>query len=255
MMVRADNTKTTADYARAEGFGTTASGSAAHAEGQAGVANSQASHAEGMSSNAFATAAHAEGNLTAAYGLNAHSEGDNCSAIGNSSHAQGVYAGPRILGQDAIGAGSFTGTPGDAQATTLALRALSTGAAGVTLTSNGAAAAPDATAPSSPNVLLIPVSRAHTFTISVVARRSDVSGDVAGWVFTGLVSRGSTGDAVIAGNVHVQTWFTGAAAGAWDVTLTIDNTSATNNYVKITATGEAAKTIRWVARIHTSEVG
>lgn len=237
--------------AHAEGNSTTASGSQSHAEGYITTAGGASSHAEGQTTSASGNSSHAEGINTTASGTYSHAEGDSCIAGGSTSHAQGAYASaPRYL-QSSQGAGQFA-TTGDAQAATFVASRQTTDATATVLTFNQSGAITLTGA--NTNVLTIPINRAHQFTVNVVARRSDVSGDTAGWEFRGLVSRGSSGNAALVGTTLGSSW--GAAgAAAWDVTLSVNTTDATNNYLVITVTGEAAKTIRWVARIDTVEVG
>lgn len=191
---------------------------------------------------------------TTTVGTRAHAEGDTTDASGYASHAQGAYAAATRYGQDAQAGQRFT-TAGDAQHNTFSASCVTTNATPKLATFNQDGSGTAALNPpgGAANVLTIPVNRAHQFRVSVVARRSDVVGDTAGWSFEGLIGRGS-GSAAFVGTVDGRAW--GAAgAAAWDVTLTVNTTDATNNYLAVTVTGEAAKTIRWVARIDTVEVG
>lgn len=105
------------------------------------------------------------------------------------------------------------------------------------------------------NVWTLPTNRVHKFRIDVGARRTDVAGEAAGWEFSGLVARDATGDPYFVGTVEGRAWGTTNAA-AWDVTVSIDTTTDVNNpFLAITATGEAGKTIRWVASLNVVEVG
>lgn len=230
---------------------TTASGTKAHAEGVTTTASGNNSHAEGQSTTASSTNAHAEGQSTQATAQNAHAEGYSTRGNGYSSHAEGAYAFASRYAEHAKGSATFAGG-GDAQQTTMTFAVSTAGNVATTLTAdkNAVTLTPTAFA----NVLTIPVDRAHRFSLDVVARRSDVSGDAAGWEFKGLIVRGSSGNAAFAGTVQSQAWGT-AGAAAWDVTLTIDTTDATNNYLKITVTGVTGQTIRWVATLTTTEVG
>jgi hypothetical protein len=240
-------------YAHAEGFNTKATYQYAHASGRNSVSSGYCSYAQGDAATANTDAAHAEGSGTTASGIASHAEGSSCVASGTNSHAQGAYAVASRRGQHAQGMVYFSAA-GDAQANTFMTGALTTDATPLPLYFYSTDTSATLTGANT-NVLTIPVNRAHQFRIGVVARRSDVSGDAAGWTFTGLIARGSSGNsAAFVGTTQVQTWGTSSAA-AWDVTVSIDTTDATNNYLKIVATGEAAKTIRWVARIETVEVG
>ncbi len=106
------------------------------------------------------------------------------------------------------------------------------------------------------NVLTIPVSKAHRFTIHAVARRTDSTSDAGGWTITGTIVRGSSGNASFITTPAVEADLTaGAASGAWALAVTIDTSNATNNYLVITATGQSGATIRWTADLTTSEAG
>jgi hypothetical protein len=271
-------TNASASYSHAEGSGTTASGSASHAEGQNTLASDATAHAEGHSTQATGTYSHAEGFSCVASGSTSHAEGGSSTAAGTGSHAEGystangTYA--HSEGYATIAGGNYShasgnqgvasrlaqraqggvlfAVAGDGQANAFVAGISTTDATPAVLTFN--ASATKTLTGAATNVLTIPVNRAHQFRVSVVARRSDVSGDTAGWVFEGLAARGSSGDAAFVGTVDGRAW--GAAgAAAWDVTLTVNTGDATNNYLAVTATGEAAKTIRWVATIETTEVG
>lgn len=254
------------DDSHAEGWGTTASGAEAHAEGQSTTASNSGSHAEGFTTTASGTyahaegytttasanGAHAEGQSTTASGTGAHAEGDHCVASGNSSHAQGLYAAATRYGQHAQAAGGIFVAAGDAQTSTFVASRSTTDATVSQLIFNGGTSA--TLTGTNANVLTIPVNRAHQFRVSVVARRDDVSGDAAGWAFSGLVARGSSGSAALVGTLDARAWGS-AGAAAWDVTVSVDTSDSTNNYLAVTVTGEAAKTIHWVARIETVEAG
>jgi hypothetical protein len=240
----------TGAVSHAEGNGSAATGPVSHAEGNSTTASGTNSHSEGSTTTASGTNSHAEGVSTLASGYASHAQGAACTASGAYSHASGSFALASRSSQHSLGASQF-GTRGDAQCNRFAGMAMTTDAAPSLVRFNSD---PLALTGEMTNVLTIPVNRAHQFRVSVVARRHDVSGDTAGWVFEGLLARGSSGNAAFVGTVDARAWGS-AGAAAWDVTLTINTTDATNNYLAITATGEAAKTIRWVATIETTEVG
>lgn len=246
----AGNATASGTYSHAEGQNGTASGPAAHTEGYGGTASGSYAHAEGDTTSSTGQGTHSEGISTTASGSAAHAEGYSSSASGDYSHAQGRMAKAVAIGAHAQAAGIF-GVPGDAQMQNLVARRATTDATPAILYFDGASAA--ALTGTGANVLAIQADRAFQFTVKVVARRSDVSGDTAAWEFKGLIARGPSGSAALVGTVIGSSW--GAAgAAAWDVSLSVDTTNATNNYLAITVTGEASKTIRWVARIETVEV-
>lgn len=239
----------TGKYAHAEGTGT-ASGQAAHAEGGVTSASATNSHAEGQSTAASGSAAHAEGFSTTASGSYSHAEGLAGTASGYASHAQGAYSAAPRYAQHSHAGQQFS-TAGDAQTVALHASVMTLNATPTVITIDQQAVTLTG---ATTNVLTIPTNRAHQFRVAVVARRTDVTGDFAGWRFEGVIARAS-GSAAFVGTVDGRSWSSGSGSAAWDVTLSVDTTDGTNNYLKITVTGEAAKTIRWSARIDTVEVG
>jgi hypothetical protein len=84
----------------------------------------------------------------------------------------------------------------------------------------------------------------------VVARRTDADNESAGYEFAGVVDRnGSAATTAIVGTVMKTVLAEDTTA--WDCAVTADTT---NGGLAFTVTGEAAKTIRWVATVWTSEV-
>ena len=75
----------------AEGYSTTATGSASHAEGDSTIASARVSHAEGLQTTASRVSSHAEGSLTTASGTASHAEGNSTTASGTASHAEGYF--------------------------------------------------------------------------------------------------------------------------------------------------------------------
>lgn len=233
----------------AAGFNSSATANYSSAVGQGVAATASAAHAEGSGTAATGTWSHAEGVNTLASGAGAHAEGSTCTASGTNSHAEGEYASASRYAQHAKASGRFTAT-GDAQCNKFVARRESTNATPGVLTFDSAAVMLTG---ADTNVLTIPASKAHQFRVSVIARRTDVAGEAAGWEFSGVIARDASGNARLVGTTAARSWGDAGAAN-YDVTLSIDTTNATN-YLTITTTGEAAKTIRWVATIDTTEVG
>jgi hypothetical protein len=228
----------------ASGAQALATGSSSTAAGAQAVATGNFSEASGAQSLAGGSSAIASGEASFAYGYIAE-------ALGSFSRGGGRKSRATRYGQDAWATADFADS-GDAQFSRFVASRSTSSATPAVLTFDGGASVFITGA--STNVLTIPINRAHQFRVSVVARRSDVSGDAAGWTFEGLLARGSSGNAAFVGTVDARAWGS-AGAAAWDVTLTVNTSNATNNYLVITVTGEAAKTIRWVATIETTEVG
>ncbi len=174
--------------------------------------------------------------------------GTNSVAIGNSSNATAVNStaigngtDSKVWGGVAIANGRFA-TNGDAQSGTYILRAITTdGTANVELFLDGAGATRRLTL--SNNSLM-------TFTILVAARRTDTTGGGSGYRFDGVIRKDTTaGSTTFVGTPSKS--ILGETNTAWNVALSADTT---NGSLKIAVTGEAAKTIRWVATVMTSEV-
>lgn len=224
------------DYSHAEGTGNTASGTAAHAEGSGNVASANYTHVSGISSTASASGAHACGSTCTASGQDSRAEGSNAVASRN--------------GQYARSSGAFA-VNGDAQFGHSMCRQSTTSATPVTLTSDGSATI--TLTGFGTNVLTLPASRAFWFRVEAVARRTDAQGEMAAFVIEGLVGRDSTGSARIIGTPTTASWADSGAA-AWTLVATVNTTDSTNNYLQLTATGAAAKTIRWLAQVRVAEV-
>lgn len=246
-------TSATGQGAHAEGLTTTASNVFTHAEGWGSTASGQYAHAEGVLTFATSTAAHAEGDSTNASGASSHTEGSNTTAYGNYAHAQGSYAVASRRAQHAHASGYITAA-GDAQAVAMVVRRQTTDATPGVLTGDPVGGNLTVGATDS-SVLTLQASRGFRFRIEAIARNTATgAGEYAAWAITGTVVRGSTGSARIVGTPSVVT-DADAGAAAWTLALSVDTSNATYNYLALTATGEAAKTIKWVAAIYATEVG
>lgn len=123
--------------------------------------------------------------------------------------------------------------------------------AAVVLTADGGAA-------SATNTSVLPDNYAYAVRVQVCARQSGGSagtvGDTSIWELTCAVKRG-TGAATTAlvGSVGGTTALAqDAAASAWACTLGVNTT---NGSIEVRVTGEANKSINWVATMYTTEVG
>ncbi len=160
--------------------------------------------------------------------------GTNAVAIGDSASAS-------IWGSKAIANGKFA-TAGDAQHGIYIVRAITTDAtAGVELFLDGAGAA---------QRLVVPNNSVWTFDILVSARRTDTTGGGAGYRFVGVLRKDTTSASLTFIGTPSKT-ILGETDTAWDVVLSADTT---NGSLKLAVTGQAAKTIRWVAVVNTTEV-
>jgi hypothetical protein len=110
--------------------------------------------------------------------------------------------------------------------------------------------ASDPNSASTTNQVILPNDSTYAFTILVVARRTDADNESAGYEFKGVVDRnGAANTTAIVGTVTKTVL--AEDTSAWDCNVTADTT---NGGLAVTVTGEAAKTIRWVATAWTSEV-
>ena len=231
--------------------GSYASGTSSFA---AAVANNTNTYgAQGANSVAIGQQAKATGNRSIALGgVNALASGVAAIAIGGSNRgttASGNFS--VAMGDGAVAArtgkfvytgGSFTAI-GDAQSGKAVLRISTTDATPAVMVSD------DNTA-STTNQVVLPNDSTYAFTILVVARRTDADNESAGYKFEGVVDRNTdAASTAIVGTVAKTVLAEDTAA--WDVNVTADTT---NGGLKVEVTGEAAKTIRWVATCWTSEV-
>ena len=99
--------------------------------------------------------------------------------------------------------------------------------------------------------VILPNNSAYHFKGSVIATVTG-GGDTASWEFKGAIKRGANAaSTAIVGTVIKDVVAYDAGASAWDVTFTADTT---NGGLKVEVTGAAATTIRWVAKLETTEV-
>lgn len=94
-------------------------------------------------------------------------------------------------------------------------------------------------------------SSAVGFVCNVIAR-NNADNVTSNWELKGAIRRGANAAATaIVGSVTKTVVAQDGGAAAWDVALTADTT---NGALILTVTGEAAKTIRWTARVDLSEL-
>jgi hypothetical protein len=143
--------------------------------------------------------------------------------------------------------GAYNSTRGDAQAMLLVLRAATTDATATVLTSNGGSA-------STTNQVILPNNAAYYFKGSIIANVTGAA-DGAAWSFEGAIMRGANaGSTVLIGTPmlnRVAVANGSGGSGSWVVALTADTT---NGGLAVTVTGVASTTIRWVAKVETTEV-
>ena len=158
---------------------------------------------------------------------------------GTARSIQGYHVFPAIY--DAISGGTLYGKT---QSALLLLARQTTDATATVLASSSSAA-------STTNQVILPNNSAYHFKGSVIATVTG-GGDTASWEFKGAIKRGANAaSTAIVGTVIKDVVAYDAGASAWDVTFTADTT---NGGLKVEVTGAAATTIRWVAKLETTEV-
>lgn len=161
--------------------------------------------------------------------------GNDNTASGYHSTAAGRGAVAGSNGMRSYGA-KFA-TNGDAQDSTVIMKRESLDAAAGGLSCDGASG------------LVIPENTTWAIEGLVVARRADVDGENAAWKFTAVLKRDAGNTAALVGTPVVTS--VGSNAGnTWAVAIGY----ATAGNLNVTATGEAGKTIRWLATLRIAHV-
>lgn len=169
--------------------------------------------------------------------------GELCTADGSHSITSGLRASARgLYGRMSFASGYFS-VLGDAQIGDMVLRRQTTDATVTTLTSNNSAV-------SSSNIPILPNNSAYTVVIHLTARQN-TTGDAKSWKIESLYRRGANAAATVQVAETVTVIGGDAGAAAWTVATAADTT---NGGISVNVTGEAAKTIRWVAKVSTVEV-
>ncbi|MEW5988986.1 MAG: hypothetical protein AB1791_20365 [Chloroflexota bacterium] len=157
----------------------------------------------------------------------------------HSSIPGGYQAKSTLYGQQSQASGQFA-NPGDAQRSSLVARAITTDATVTTLFLDGAAERPT-----------LADNTTWLFRLHVVARRTDAANESAAYILEGCIDRQvGVGTTALVGAVAKTVLAEDTAA--WDANVAAD---AVNGALQITVTGEAGKTIRWVAHVELVEVG
>lgn len=164
--------------------------------------------------------------------------GSGATASATGAYALGNGTDSRLAGGSAFAQGKFA-TAGDAQFGVYVLRNSTTNNTVTELFMNG----------SSTRVAL-PNNSIFCFDIVVTGRRTDATGGGAGYRFQGVMKRdANAGTTALIGSVSKTVL--AETNVAWDAAVSADTT---NGSILIQVTGEAAKTIRWVAVVQTVEV-
>ena len=240
------------DNSVAIGDGATASGLDAIAYGAQADASGGDSIAFGMNAVSSNTNSVALGSDTIASGSNSMALGEGATSTATDSYSFGrdvlasaigsmallEDADSRLEGGIAQAAGQFS-SKGDAQSTVLVSRNSTTDATVTELFQNGTSAR-----------LVLANDSTWAFKILVVARRTDANDESAMYQFLGGIDRNATAaTTAIVGNVSKTVIAEDTAQWNCDV-----DADTTNGSLRIQVTGQAAKTIRWVARVELVEV-
>ena len=132
---------------------------------------------------------------------------------------------------------------GVTQSALLVLGAATTDATATVLRSNTSAA-------STTNQVILPNNSAYYFRGSIVCGVT-AAGDSSAWSFEGLIKRGANAASTVIVQSVVNLVGQNSGASTWVVALTADTT---NGGLKVTVTGAASTTIRWVAKVETTEM-
>lgn len=241
------NTDALGDLSIAIGGNITDSNSA-DATGNNSIAIGAYSASSSLDGVAIGIAAESSAAAGIAIGRNVSASGANCIAIGGNtlstdsadcSAADSVAIGQRILANDigefAFASGEFA-AQSDAHTSVFVLRNSTTDGTQTQLFSDGSA-----------GDISIPSDCTAAFRINVVARRTDADNESAAYFFEGAIDNNAGTTALVGtiGKVVVA-----EDTAAWDATVTAD----LGGTIDVLVTGEAAKTIRWVARAEITEV-
>ena len=133
---------------------------------------------------------------------------------------------------------------GQQQAALLILGRQTTDATATRLTSNTNAAG-------TTNQVILPNNSAYAFEGTCIANVTG-GGNTSGWKFEGVIKRGANAaSTALVAAVTPLVIAQDAGAVTWVLAITADTT---NGGIAVTVTGAAATTIRWVAKIETTEV-
>jgi len=140
--------------------------------------------------------------------------------------------------------GPISGSSGVQQSGLLVLGVQTTDATATVLRSNQSAAG-------TTNQVILPNNSAYYFKGSVIANVTGAANG-ASWSFEGAIMRGANAaSTVLIGTPAINRVAATAGATAWLIALTADTT---NGGLAVTVTGAASTTIRWVAKLETTEV-
>ena len=175
-----------------------------------------------------------------ASGLNAVAIGNGADAQADNSIALGQHALTRHIDSIVQAGGRFAST-GDAQVGRYTLRGHTVNAFETEIFLDGTAGTEQ---------LILPDDSTWTFKATITGHRTDADDGHAGFTVEGVIYRTTgAGTTVLAGKVTKNVL--AKLNRQWDVNVYADNV---NGALKIACTGQAGKTIRWLALVETVEV-
>jgi Head domain of trimeric autotransporter adhesin len=173
-------------------------------------------------------------------GVNSVAIGTGSNASASNAIAIGTGSNSSITASIVFSSTAFA-TAGDSQTNHFLLKNITTTATPTELFIDGTGATTRAA---------LPNNSLWTFTVTLSARRTDAVGGGAGYKFEGVMRRDATPGSVTLVGTPAKTVLGETNAG-WDAAVSADTT---NGSFKILVTGEAAKTIRWVATVFATQV-
>jgi hypothetical protein len=249
------------------------SGSSATGTGSASIGGSSCIASGGANASTFGgTSADAQGaNSVVLGGSGVAATGTNSGTVGGSSNTASASAATTLGGTNNTASGSNSTVLGGGYATTRGIEgavtlpgcnAPITTTAGVsqsrlmvlarqTTDATATVLASNASAAGTTNQVILPNNSAFYFRGEVICGVTG-AGDTKGFFIEGAIKRGANAaSTVLVGTPTVTSSYADAGASTWALTATAD---VTNGGLAITVTGQAATTIRWVAKIFTTEM-
>lgn len=216
-----------------------ASGARSLTGGASCTASAQQAVALGFTCTSSANHAVSMCRLNTSSGQAAFSVGDSniSEAVNTATFGRSAYA--KRQNEICVGAGGFT-TTGDAQFSWMPLKASQTGTTLTELLSNTTAGG---------GTCVLQDDSALTFEIVITARAISAE-EAASFQFTGLIRRGAGAATVALVGTPTKTVIA-RDVSTWDATVDADTTTGS---LRVRVQGEAAKSIRWVARVNLVEV-
>lgn len=189
------------------------------------------------------------GSWSVAFGGNTTASASYSTALGSGTEAtssysvaSGRYSKTRLLGQHAQATAKFVNT-GDAQTSVFVMSRQTTSNTPLDLTLDGGV-------PGASNRLTLADNTSYHLRMDIIARCLTVDDETGAWEISMAADRNvGVATTALVGTPFLQT--VSKDVSAWAVAVSAD---ITNGALKVTVTGEAAKTINWVARVTMTEV-